>query len=219
MCYTLSMFTGLIEEQGKIKSCNTSSKGMELTINCSKILADIKKGASICVNGACQTVTDFGKDFITVQASNETLEVTNFKILKINDYVNLERALTLNTRIDGHMVSGHIDCTAEFKGSKDDGFSKRFFFKLPQQFTKYVIYKGSIAVNGVSLTVASIENDMFSVELIPTTLREVNLANLKEGEIVNIETDLFAKYVEKIFSSKDNTSKISYGFLAENGFI
>ena len=201
------MFTGLIEEQGKIRSCNLSSKGMELTIICSKILADVKNGASICVNGACQTVTDFGKDYITVQASNETLEVTNFRKLKVNDSVNLERALTLNTRIDGHIVSGHVDCTAEFKGSKDDGFSKRFFFKLPENYTKYVIYK------------ASIENDNFSVELIPTTLREVNLANLKEGEIVNIETDIFAKYVEKILSSKDNTSKISYGFLAENGFV
>jgi riboflavin synthase len=213
------MFTGLIEEQGKIKSCSISSKGMELTIECCKILSDIKKGASICVNGACQTVTDFGKDFFTVQASNETLEVTNFKKLKVNNVVNLERALTLNKRIDGHIVSGHIDCTAEFKNSKDDGFSKRFFFKLPEPFTKYVIYKGSIAVNGVSLTVASIENNIFSVELIPSTLKEVNLAHLKEGEFVNIETDVFAKYVEKIFGSKDNTSKISYGFLAENGFI
>lgn len=219
MCYTLSMFTGLIEEQGKITNCSISSKGMELTINCSKILADIKKGASICVNGACQTVTDFGKDYFTVQASNETLQVTNFKNLKINDCVNLERALTLNTRIDGHIVSGHVDCTAEFINSANDGFSRKMYFKLPDKYSKYVIYKGSIAVNGVSLTVASVENNVFSVELIPSTLKEVNLANLKEGEIVNIETDLFAKYVEKILSSKDNTSKISYGFLAENGFI
>ncbi len=213
------MFTGLIEEQGQIKSCNISSKGMEIIVLCSKILSDVQNGASICINGACQTVTDFGKDFIKVQASNETLKVTNYKNLKTDDKVNLERALTLNKRIDGHIVSGHVDCTAEFIEAKQDGFSKTFFFKLPNEFAKYVIYKGSIAINGVSLTIASIENNIFSVELIPTTLNEVNLADLRKGDIVNIETDLFAKYVEKIFNSKDNTSKINYGFLAENGFI
>ena len=213
------MFTGLIEEQGKIQSVNISSQGMELTIECHIITQDVKNGASISVNGACQTVTDFGANFIKIQASNETLKVTNFKNLKSGDNVNLERALTLNKRIDGHIVSGHIDCTATFLNAKDNGFSKEFFFKLPKEFAKYVIYKGSIAINGVSLTIASIENDIFSVALIPTTLREVNLANLKSGDIVNIETDIFAKYVEKIFSSKDNTSKISYSFLAENGFV
>ncbi len=213
------MFTGLIEEKGRIKSCNVSSNGMEITVVCEKILSDIKKGVSICINGACQSVTDFGKDYIKVQSSNETLKVTNFKNLKVNDIVNLERALTLNKRIDGHIVSGHIDCTAEFLKSNDDGFSKELFFKLPKEFAKYVIYKGSIAVNGVSLTIASVKNDVFSVELIPETLKEVNLSQLKQGEVVNIETDLFAKYVEKIFNSKDNTSKIDYGFLAGNGLI
>ncbi|MBQ9246247.1 riboflavin synthase [bacterium] len=213
------MFTGLIEEQGKITGINTSSNGMELTIECSKILSDIKKGASICVNGACQTVTEYGKNFIKVQASNETLSVTNYNTLKINDFVNLERALTLNKRIDGHIVSGHIDCCATFIKCEDDGFSKRYFFKLPIECSKYVIYKGSIAVNGVSLTVASISDNIFSVELIPVTLKEVNLKSLKKGDFVNIETDLFAKYIEKILNSKDNTSKISYDFLAQNGFM
>ena len=213
------MFTGLIEEQGKIKNVKISANGMELTISCEKIIQDTYLGASISINGACQTVTEFGKDYIKVQASNETLKITNFKNIKQGDCVNLERALTLNKRIDGHIVSGHIDCTAEFIESKDDGFSKEFFFKLPIENTKYVIYKGSIAINGVSLTIASIKENIFSVELIPTTLKEVNLSSLKKGEIVNIETDLFAKYVEKILNSKDNTNKINYGFLAENGFI
>ena len=213
------MFTGLIEEQGKIRSCKISPNGMEITVLCSRILKDIKPGSSICINGACQSVVDFGSDYITVQASNETLKVTNYGSLKPNDTVNLERALTLNSKIDGHIVSGHVDCRAKFLETKNDGFSKEFFFELPSDFAKYVIYKGSIAINGVSLTVASIRNNIFSVELIPITLKEVNLANLKKGDIVNIETDLFAKYVEKIFNSKDNTSKINYGFLAENGFV
>ena len=213
------MFTGLIEEQGKIKTIVKSANGMELTVNCSKILDDVKNGASICINGACQTVTEYGKDYIKVQASNETLKVTNYGKLEVGEKVNLERALTLNKRIDGHIVSGHVDCVAEFVESRDEGFSKRFFFKLPKAFTKYVIYKGSIAINGVSLTVASIDNDIFSAEIIPTTLKEVNLSDLKIGDIVNIETDLFGKYVEKILNSKDNTNKISYDFLQENGFI
>lgn len=213
------MFTGLIEEQGKIRAINSSSNGIRLTIECKKILSDIKNGASICTNGVCLTVTDYGKDFITLDVSNETVRVSNFKDLRVNDCINLERALTLNKRLDGHIVSGHIDCVGTLINKKDDGFSKEFFFKLPTNFAKYVIYKGSIAINGVSLTIASIKDDIFSVELIPTTLNEVNLSNLNIGEKVNIETDLFAKYVEKIFGSKDNTSKINYSFLAENGFV
>ncbi len=213
------MFTGLIEEQGEVKSCTISPKGMDITVLCGKILSDIRIGASICINGACQSVTEFGNNYIKVQASNETLNVTNFKKLKSGDKVNLERALTLSKRIDGHIVSGHIDCTAEFIEDKSDGFSREFFFKLPPEFIKYVIYKGSIAVNGVSLTIASINNNVFSVELIPLTLKEVNLAYLKKGDIVNIETDLFGKYVEKILNSQDNTNKVNYEFLSENGFL
>lgn len=213
------MFTGLIEESGEVKSCIISSEGMEITVLCSKILSDIQTGVSICINGACQSVTEFGNNYIKVQASNETLKVTNFRNLKTGDKVNLERALTLDKRIDGHIVSGHIDCIAEFIESKNDGFSRELFFKLPLNFVKYVIYKGSIAVNGVSLTVVSVKNNIFSVELIPDTLKKVNLADLKKGDTVNIETDLFGKYVEKILNSKDNTSKVDYGFLAENGFI
>lgn len=213
------MFTGLIEEQGIVKSIKTSNKGMELTVLCREILSDIKQGASICINGACQSVTNYGKDFITVQASNETLKVTNFKTLKVNDSVNLERSLTLDKRIDGHIVSGHIDCIAEYLRTEDDGFSKKLFLKLPDEFKKYVIYKGSIAINGVSLTVASISNNIFSVELIPDTLKKVNLSGLKKGDTVNIETDLFAKYIENFLNSKDNNSTIDYNFLAENGFV
>lgn len=213
------MFTGLIEEQGIIKKINLTQNGMELTVLCKEILSDIKKGASICINGVCQSVTNFGKDFITVQASNETLNVTTFKTLKINDKVNLERALTLQKRIDGHIISGHIDCTAEFIGFNQDGFSKKYFFNIPEMFSKYVIYKGSIGINGVSLTVASKKNNTFAVELIPDTLEKVNLINLKKGDFVNIETDLFAKYIENFLNSKDNNSKINYDFLAENGFV
>lgn len=212
------MFTGLIEEQGRVKDLKINSKGMELTVECSNILVDIKQGASVCINGACQSVTDFGKNYITVQASNETLRVTNFKELKSGDIVNLERALLITSRIDGHIVSGHIDTTAEYLESKDDGFSRKLFFKIPKDFSKYIIYKGSIAINGVSLTISDINDNIFAVELIPDTLKKVNLSNLKKGDKVNIETDIFAKYAEKIYNSNKNTKEITYGFLAENGF-
>ena len=195
------MFTGLIEEQGKIQSAKLSNNGMDLTIGCKNILSDVKTGSSICVNGACQSVVSFNDNSITVQVSNETLNVTNFKSIKKGDIVNLERALTLNSRLDGHIVSGHIDCTAKFIRKTNDGFSQKFFFEIPSSKSKYIIYKGSVAINGVSLTVASIDENIFSVELIPLTLKEVNLSLLKSGDIVNIETDMLSKYVEKFLYS------------------
>ena len=213
------MFTGLIEEQGTVKNISLTSYGMELTVECRKILSDIKLGASVCINGACQSVTEIGNDFIKVLSSNETLDITNFKGLKSGDKVNLERALTLSSRLDGHIVSGHVDTTAQFLHSEQDGFSVKMFFELPQEYCRYIIYKGSISVNGVSLTVASIIDNMFSVEIIPDTLAKTNLSSLKKGDIVNIETDLFAKYIEKICNSDENKSSITYGFLAENGFV
>ena len=192
------MFTGLIEETGKIKNCIKSSEGMELYICCKKILEGMRIGDSISINGACQTVISVNGDGFSSQASNETLSVTNFSNLKINEEVNLERALTINTRIAGHIVSGHIDCTARLIKSQNDGFCIRLFFKLPKEHSKYVVKKGSIAVNGVSLTVASIEDDVFSVELIPETLKTVNLSSLKENAIVNIETDRLEKHLHSV---------------------
>lgn len=212
------MFTGLIEEQGKIININRTSNGTEITVHCEKILSDIQNGASIAVNGACHTVTEFGKNYIKIQSSNETSKVSCFKNLKQGDNVNLERALTLNKRIDGHLVTGHIDCIGKFIKEEKDGFSKRLFFEIDKNFSKYIIYKGSTAINGVSLTIASIEDNVISVEVIPTTLKETNLSLLTPGDNVNIETDFFAKYIEKLLNSNDNTSKINYAFLTENGF-
>ena len=118
------MFTGLIEEQGKIINIKHASSGMEITVECHKILEGIQEGASISINGACQSVTSYGADFIRVQASNETLKVTTFKELKRGDCVNLERAMTLEKRLDGHIVTGHVDCKGEFLRAENDGFSK-----------------------------------------------------------------------------------------------
>ena len=152
------MFTGLIEELGIVKSFEKNSAGAVLTVGCKKILDDIRLGASVAINGACHTVINFTVDSITVQTSNETLNVSNFLSLKKGDKVNLERAMTLASRLDGHLVSGHIDGKASFIDKKIDGFSNKLFFDIDESLKKYVIYKGSISINGISLTVASVEN-------------------------------------------------------------
>lgn len=213
------MFTGLIEELGIVKSFERNSAGALLIVECKKILDDVRLGASVAINGACHTVVDFSDSSITVQTSNETLNVSNFGSLKKGDKVNLERAMTLSSRLDGHLVSGHIDGVATFIDKKTDGFSNKLFFKLDEKLKKYVIYKGSIAINGISLTIASLENTVFSVEIIPHTMQETNLADLKLGDIVNIETDVIAKYVENFSHVSNNTTKITKSFLEENGFI
>ena len=213
------MFTGLIEETGTVKDFKRTSDGATLVIECEKITDDIKVGASVAINGACHTVTAFTTKSITVQTSNETLNVSNFSNLKTGDIVNLERAMTLSSRLDGHLVSGHIDGTAVFLEKKSDGFSDKFFFELQENLRKYVIYKGSITINGISLTVASLDNTVFSVEIIPHTIQNTNLANIKPKDLVNIETDLIAKYVENFSCVRDNTTKITKDFLEENGFL
>lgn len=213
------MFTGLIEELGIVKSFERNSAGAVLVVECKKILEDVKLGASVAINGACHTVVDFTTNSITVQTSNETLNISNFSSLKKGDKVNLERAMTLSSRLDGHLVSGHVDGTATYINKVSDGFSNKLFFNLDEKLGKYVIYKGSISINGISLTIASLENTTISVEIIPHTMQETNLATLKIGDIVNIETDVIAKYVENFSHVSNNTTKITKSFLEENGFI
>lgn len=215
------MFTGLIEEIGRVKNINFSNEGAQLIVACSKILENIKQGDSVSVNGACQTVVDFGKDYFKSQLSNETLAVTNFSLLKEGARVNLERAMTLSSRFDGHFVNGHIDCTAVFLRKIHDGFSQRLFFEITPEYGKYLVNKASITINGVSLTMASVEGKVFSVEAIPKTMEDTILQDLKTSEKVNIEIDIISKYVEKFLSLNNNntSSKVTESFLKENGFI
>lgn len=214
------MFTGLIEEIGLVKNVSTSNSGCVLTICCKKILSDVSIGDSICVNGVCQSVIGFGSDYFETELSNETLAVTTFKNIKVSDKVNLERALSANSRLDGHFVSGHVDCQAQFIDLKDDGFSKVFSFKIEGGFEKYIVYKGSITINGISLTISKIERNIFSIAIIPITVQNTNLIDLKTGDFVNIETDIIGKYVEKfLLLNNNNVSKIDENLLKENGFI
>lgn len=197
------MFTGIVEEIGKIKSFD----GKRLVIECSNVLDGTKLGDSIAINGCCQTVVDLMSNYFSADVSSETLRIT--KGFKTGERVNLERALTPQTRMGGHIVQGHVDGVAKYLGDMS--------FEVSPELDKYIVYKGSITVNGVSLTVSKSEKNIFSVAIIPHTLENTNLKDLRVGDLVNIETDILGRYVEKFLSTQNNN--ITEDFLKENGFI
>lgn len=208
------MFTGIIEEIGKITKIDSN----KITIECAKVLQDSSLGDSIAVNGVCLTVVNIDSKSFTADVSSETFNVTNFNNLKQGDFVNLERAMLANARFGGHIVSGHIDgCAKLVKLSKNNEFYD-FEFELDSNNSKYTIKKGSITINGISLTIAGVNNNTINIAVIPHTYENTNLKFLKTGNIVNIEVDMIAKYVEKILLPSDNKSRISLEFLQEHGF-
>jgi len=207
------MFTGIIEEIGEIKSF----KGSLLEISCNKVLEGIQIGDSIAINGCCQTVTKFGKDYFSVEVSPETMSITNFPYLRQGQKVNLERALTPTSRMGGHIVQGHIDQIGAIV--KIEKLGEFYEIYIDTQNTKYIVKKGSIALNGISLTVADVNETTFKIAVIPHTFENTTLCKTKIGEIVNIETDILGRYIEKFLSPNDNKSRISMEFLSENGFI
>jgi len=212
------MFTGLIFELGKIKYINATNNTMYLTVACSDILEGLKIGDSVAINGACQTVTEIFDDSFTVFSSTETLKVTNFNDLRIGSFVNLERALRLCDRLDGHIVSGHIDSVAKITYINKSGETNFIHIDLPSCLTKQIVKKGSITVDGISLTIADIQNNTVVIAVIPHTMEHTNLKYRKIGDFVNIETDVIAKYVEKYLSSNNN-SNITMELLERNGFL
>lgn len=213
------MFTGIIEETGKIKSFKKEANGAGIEIECSKVLQGTNIGDSIAVNGTCQTVVEITQNSFKTNISDETLNVTNFSKAKTGGCVNLERALTLSSRLGGHIVTGHIDGTGKFiKKEKLTDFYN-LYFEIPDKLQKYIVNKGSVTIEGISLTVASIKDSIITTAIIPHTFENTNLPYLKEGDLVNIETDILGKYVEKFLSVNDNKKDISLEFLAENGFI
>ncbi|MBR2525695.1 riboflavin synthase [bacterium] len=214
------MFTGIIEEIGQVKSFKTVSENAEIVVECSKVLEDTKIGDSISINGVCQTVISMTDTTFTAEVSKETLSVTNFLTLKAGDKVNLERALTLNERIGGHIVSGHVDGVAKFLSSiKNSNNFYELVFEVNDEIARYIIKKGSITLNGISLTVVNIQGNTFKVAVIPHTFENTNLSFLKPNQNVNVETDVFAKYIEKFLFNERTTSMITEDFLKENGFI
>lgn len=205
------MFTGLVEKISKVRDISFNSNGAKIFFEAD--FDDVKLGDSIALNGVCLSVTSINDNVFCADIMNETLNISSLKNLKKGDEINLERAMKLSSRLDGHIVSGHIDCTSKVKNIAQDGFSKRIVFDCN---TDLIIKKGSIAINGVSLTVSDVKENEFEVSLIPQTLNDTNLKNLKIGDIVNIEYDLFAKYIQKFCSKKQ--SNITLEFLKENGF-
>jgi len=213
------MFTGIIEEIGMVRKVSFEQNGAVISIACSEITKDMKIGDSICVDGVCTTVEAFDSGSFSFTASAETLNLTTFKTINSGKRINLERALRPIDRLGGHIVSGHIDDKGEFINKANQGSSWLYYFRAPKEITKYIVYKGSIAVNGISLTVASIDDTVFSVALIPHTLASTSLGMMIEGDEVNIECDVLAKYVEKLASLNNNSKKdLTLEFLSDNGF-
>jgi riboflavin synthase len=191
------MFTGIVEEMGRIVAINRTERRVSLNIKVATIYSDIKVGDSISINGTCLTIAYINGDILSFDVIEETLSRTNLGELKINDSVNIERSLRADSRIGGHFVSGHIDYQGRIlevlKGSEGAGLK----ISLPDEFSKFVVEKGSIAVDGVSLTIAGITRNSFTVYLIPHTLKNTTLGNMKKGSSVNIEVDFLAKYLAK----------------------
>ena len=207
------MFTGIIEDIGKVTNITDSQIQIETCLN------DIKKGDSIAVNGVCLTVTDIEGKNLFFDYSPTTGDITNISLLKKNSLVNLERALTLQTRLGGHIVSGHIDTSTTIVDVKKNGRFYFISFAVNEEIKKYIVKKGFIAVDGISLTVAENNETNFSVTMIPETFNKTIFRTRKEGDIVNIEIDVFAKYVEKILNKKKDKKEITMDLLKENGFI
>ncbi len=216
------MFTGIIEEQGEIASVTRGSNSAVLSIKCSRVLENTKIGDSIAVNGVCLTVTSLRPDGYTADVMHETLDRSGLGRLKKGDRVNLERAMAADGRFGGHIVSGHIDGVGVISDISDDDNAVWFTINAPGEILRYVVEKGSVAIDGISLTVAYVDDACFKVSTIPHTRKETNLAVKKAGDSVNLECDIIGKYVEKLMTpvkGKAEKSNITADFLAENGFI
>lgn len=213
------MFTGIIEEIGKIDSITRKGNSLSLRIKAEKIMSDISIGDSIAVNGICLTVTEFTRDGFCLDSMRETLEKTSLKNSKVGDLVNLERAMTANGRFGGHIVTGHIDGVGKIVEIKKDEIATWYSIESNKKIMQYIIEKGSIAIDGVSLTIVDFTKDSFRVSVIPHTLKETILSNKKIGSIVNLENDCVGKYIERILNiNKKQESNISREFLLKHGF-
>lgn len=191
------MFTGLVEAMGDVRAVEARPPGVRLVVQCAAIAKDASLGESIAVNGCCLTVVENTEEEVCFDAGEETLSRTNLGPLQQGSLVNLERSLQLGDRLGGHLVTGHIDGLGQLDERLDDEDWSKFWFRVPRQLTRQMASKGSVAVDGISLTLVDVEDERFSVALIPHTLRVTTLGKLQVGGNVNIETDLLAKYVER----------------------
>lgn len=216
------MFTGIIEEIGQVDTIQNGEKSSRITIKASLVLEETIVGDSICTNGVCLTVTKINKNSFQADVMAETLRKSNLGNLKSGSYVNLERALSLNKRLGGHLVSGHIDGIGEIIGRESEDNAIWITIKTSKEILRYIIEKGSVGIDGISLTVAGVDENSFKVSIIPHTGENTTLVNKLEGETVNLECDLIGKYVEKLLGvEKANSGSrgIDEEFLKNYGFI
>jgi riboflavin synthase len=209
------MFTGLIEEVGRVDQIIQSSDGMELTIHCSKVLMDTKIGDSIAVNGVCLTVTELGEDYFVSYVMKETLRKTALASYRPTTVVNLERAMKVGDRFGGHIIQGHVDNVATVLERIEGGSATYFQFQTTPDVMDMLVDTGSISVNGVSLTVTNVEHDTFSVSIIPHTLQQTQFKVLQVGDTVHLECDIIGKYLAKWRKKDKELTKESlerYGF-------
>lgn len=218
------MFTGIIEEIGTIKEISKKNGYAAISIKAKKILSEIKFGDSIAVNGICLTVNEYSKDSFKADLTEETVSKTGFGSSAKGDCVNLERAVKAGDRLDGHIVTGHIDGTGRITGISKSGNSTIVRIHAEQEILRFLVKKGSVSIDGISLTVNEAEKTYFSVSIIPTTDKFTTLSYKKINDLVNIENDIIGKYVHKFLSFKDSEvaedkKTINLDFLSENGFI
>lgn len=216
------MFTGIIEEVGRINAVRRGAHSAVLVINAADIMADVHIGDSIAVNGVCLTVTAFTKEGFCADVMHETLNRSSLAALKSGSSVNLERAMSANGRFGGHIVSGHVDAVGTICEVEKDDNAVWYRIKAPREVLRYIVEKGSVAIDGISLTVAEVTGTDFSVSVIPHTASQTILSTKKSGDIVNIENDIIGKYVEKLLkpyhTKEENKSGITMDFLYKNGF-
>ncbi|RBP65905.1 riboflavin synthase alpha chain [Alkalibaculum bacchi] len=212
------MFTGLVEEIGIVKNIQKTSQSARITIEASIVLEDVKLGDSICTNGVCLTVTNLQNNRFSVDVMPETVRASSLKSLRSGSSVNLERALKASDRLGGHIVSGHIDGVGIIQHFKEEENATWITIATQQSILKYIVERGSIAIDGTSLTVAYVDDRVFKVSIIPHTKEKTILLRKRIGDEVNLECDVIGKYVEKL-TRYSNDSTINMDFLASNGFI
>jgi riboflavin synthase len=214
------MFTGIIEDIGTIEKVSPISGGISLTIRSKKIIEDIAVNDSVCIDGVCLTVTKFDENSFLVDAVGATLEKTTFNKVKADTLVNLERSVKLSDRLGGHLVQGHVNGIGIITEIKKLGENYLVKIVIPEELERYLIKEGSIAINGISLTIAELNKSEISISVIPHTWQNTNLKNKKVNEKVNVEIDILAKYVEKLLAKNNNNpdKNITEGWLKELGY-
>ncbi len=214
------MFTGIIEELGAITRITAARDGARLVVSAATVLSDAKPGDSLAVNGVCLTVVDRGQDWFAADVSAETMRRTSLKQARPGTRVNLERPLTPSSRLGGHIVQGHVDGTGQFIEARREGEGWMVLIGFPPEFAPYIVEKGSIAVDGISLTVAALGQNRFEIAVIPHTWNVTNLSSLESGAAVNLEVDIIAKYVERMIQAHAGKPKneLTIEKLAELGY-